>query len=81
MREELRIGGSNDSSFNGPEGLWVNEPEGKLIVCNSRSNNILEVDMKTYIVQERAVFDEPVLKYIRLNDKELAVLGSGLYLI
>ncbi len=81
MREELRIGGSSDSSFAGPKGLWVNEPEGKLIVCNEKANNILEVNMKTYTVHERAAFDEPVHKYIRIGDKEFVVLDSGLYLL
>lgn len=81
MREELRIGGSNDSSFSGPEGLWINEPEGQLIVCNSKANNILEVNIKTYTVRERAVFDEPVHKYLRVGNKEFAVLDSGLYLM
>ncbi len=81
MREELRIGGSNDSSFSGPKGLWINESEGLLTVCNSKANNILEVNMKTYTVHERAVFSEPVHRYLRIGKKELAVLDSGLYLL
>ena len=81
MREELRIGGSNDSSFNSPEGLWINEKDGQLIVCNAGSHNLLEVNMKTYTVRERAVFDEPVHRYLHLDNKELAVLDSGLYLL
>ncbi len=81
MREELRIGGSNDSSFAGPEGLWINEDEGLLTVCNSKANNILEVNMKTYTVCERASFQEPVHKYMRIGKKELVVLNSGLYLL
>lgn len=81
MREELRIGGSADSSFMGPEGLWVDELTGKLIVCNSKANNILEVDMKTYTVHERAVFDEPVHKYLAIGKREFVVLDSGLYLL
>lgn len=81
MREELRIGGSNDSSFSGPKGLWINEPEGQLVVCNSKARNILEVNMKTYTVRERASFDEPVHRYIRVDGREFAVLDSGLYLL
>lgn len=81
MREELRIGGSNDSSFSGPEGLWLNEPEGQLVVCNAKANNILEVNIKTYTVRERAAFDEPVHRYLRVGNKEFAVLSSGLYLL
>ncbi len=81
MREELRIGGSNDSSFAGPAGLWINQPEGQLVVCNTKANNILEVNMKTYTVRERAAFDEPVHRYLRIDGKEFAVLDSGLYLL
>lgn len=81
MREELRIGGSNDSSFSSPEGMWIDEPSGKLLVCNSKAQNILEVNMKTYTVVERAVFDEPVHKYLKIGNREFVVLDSGLYLL
>ncbi len=81
MREELRIGGSTDSSFSGPEGLWVNESEDQLIVCNCNAKSILEVNMKTYTVREKAVFDEPVHRYMKIDGKEFALLDSGLYLI
>ena len=81
MREELRIGGSTDSAFSGPKGLWVDELQGKLIVCNSKGNNILEVNMKTYTVVERATFNEPVYKYLRIGNNEFVILRSGLYLL
>lgn len=81
MREELRIGGSADSAFSKPKGMWVDEPAGKLIVCNAEGKNILEVNMKTYTVVERAVFDEPVHKYLRIGDKEFVILESGLYML
>lgn len=81
MREELRIGGSNDSSFSGPEGLWIDEEQGKLIVCNSEACNLLEVNMKTYTVCEKATFEEPVHKYLRIGTREFLVLDSGLYLL
>lgn len=81
MREELRIGGSNDSSFSGPEGMWVDPQNEKLFVCNNKAQNILEVNMRTYTVVEYAVFDEPVHKYLRIGNKELAVLDSGLFLL
>lgn len=81
MREELRIGGSNDSSFSSPQGLWVNDLDSQLLVCNANANNILEVNMKTYTVHERANFDEPVHKYMRIDDKEFVLLDSGLYLL
>jgi len=81
MREELRIGGSNDSSFSGPKGLWIDEKADKLYVCNNKAQNILEVNIKTYTVKEHAAFQEPVHKYMKLGNRELAVLDSGLYLL
>lgn len=81
MREELRIGGSNDSSFSNPEGIWVDGDSNKLYVCNPTANNILEVNIKTYTVHEYAKFDEPVHKYIRVKGREFVILDSGLYLM
>lgn len=81
MREELRIGGSIDSSFSYPEGIWINDHSGKLIICNSKARNLLEVDVKTYTVEEKAVFDEPVHKYLCIDGRELVILDSGLYLL
>lgn len=81
MREELRIGGSSDSSFSGPEGMWVDSQSERLLVCNNKAHSILEVNMKTYTVIEYAVFDEPVHKYLRIDNREFVVLDSGLYLM
>lgn len=81
MREELRIGGSNDSSFSGPCGIWLDDSREKLFVCNCKAQNILEVNVKTYTVAEHAAFEEPVHKYLRLGNRELVVLDSGLYLL
>lgn len=81
MREELRIGGSNDSSFSGPEGLWIDSQAEKLYVCNKNAQNILEVNVKTYTVVEHAVFDEPVHRYMKIGDREFVVLDSGLYML
>lgn len=77
MREELRIGGSSDSAFSSPEGLWVNGDS--LLVCNPGSNKIGEVNLKTYTVYEYAEFDEPVHQYIKVNSNEMVLLDSGVY--
>lgn len=81
MREELRIGGSNDSSFQGPKGLWFDESTDKLYVCNHKAQNILEVNTKNYTVKCHAEFEEPVHKYLKASNRELVVLDSGLYLL
>ena len=61
--------------------MWINEPEEQLIVCNSNAKSILEVNMKTYTVRERTVFEEPVHRYMRIDGKEFVLLDSGLYLL
>ncbi|MCQ2735298.1 MAG: hypothetical protein MJ212_05065 [Alphaproteobacteria bacterium] len=43
MREELRIGGSEDSAFNMPKGIWADRDTGHLFVCNTGSNSITEL--------------------------------------
>lgn len=80
MREELRVGGSkNDSAFDKPEGLWVNEETEKLLICNAGNNKILELDIKNYTVYEYAEFDEPVHEYINIKSNEMVLLNSGVY--
>ncbi len=81
MREELRIGGSADSAFSKPKGIWIDEPSGRLFVCNAEGKNILTVNMKSYAVAEHASFEEPVYKYIKIANKEFVILQSGLYLL
>ncbi len=81
MREELRIGGSADSAFSKPKGIWVDESSGRLVVCNAEGKNILLVNMKSYAVVEHATFEEPVYKYMKLANKEFVILKSGLYLL
>lgn len=81
MREELRIGGSAGSAFSKPKGIWIDEPSGRLVVCNAEGKNILLVNMKNYAVVEHASFDEPAYKYVKIANKELVILKSGLYLL
>ncbi len=78
MREELRIGDSKgESGFCGPTGLFA---EGdNLYVCNKDSCQIWKINTKTYAAEEYASFDEPVLNYVRCNNREVVQLESGLY--
>ena len=79
MREELRIGGGQASTFSKPEGLWVDGD--KLVVCNAGSKKLWQVDLKTYAVADCMEFEEPVHQYVRIDDYELVVLDSGVYLL
>lgn len=79
MREELRIGGKTDNAFDKPEGLWYNEKQGKILICNSGSNKILELDIKNYTIFEYAEFEEPVHEYINIKSNEMVLLNSGVY--
>ena len=78
MREELRIGG-NKSPFNRPEGLFV---EGdNIMVCNSGSAKLIQVNLNSYSVFDYEDFEEPIRRYVKVGDYRFAVLDSGLYLI
>lgn len=81
MREELRIGGPDTKSLIcGPEGIWLTS-HNSMLVCNSGSNNILEINLKDYTVSVYAEFNEPVHKFIKVNSNELVLLDSGVYRI
>ena len=78
MREELRIGGDK-SPFSCPSSLFV---EGdSVMVSNSGSNKLIQVDLNSYSVFEYEEFQEPVRQYVKVEDNRFAVLDSGLYLI
>jgi len=79
MREELRIGGSRDSAFNKPTGLWIDRNANTMLVCNSRDNNLLEVNLKTYSVYEYHKFEKPITNYIKVGANEIVILDSQLY--
>lgn len=79
MREELRIGGGANSPLKKPRSISV---EGDCItVCNTESQNIVEVNLSTYKVRELETFEEPVYQYLEVAGNRFALLKSGLYLI
>ena len=77
MREELRIGGGKTPAFTQPEGLWL--ADDSLLVCNTGTNRIREININAYTVQDYAVFEEPVHQYIKVNSNEIVLLDSGIY--
>ena len=77
MREELRIGGGANSPFKKPRSISV---KGDCItVCNTESQNIVEVNLSNYKVRELETFDEPVYQYIEVAGNRFVLVASGLY--
>ncbi len=79
MREELRIGGTNESTFSHPAGMWYSEITNSILVCNEKSHNIVEINLGSYSVVEYENFSEPVHQYIKVGPFEIVWLDSGIY--
>lgn len=75
----IRVGGAETATFSDPVG--VSRYSNDLYVSCGGSNKIRRIDFQTYSVKDYRVFDEPVYKYYRINDKEFARLESGLYML
>ncbi|MCL2512786.1 MAG: hypothetical protein FWF08_02700 [Oscillospiraceae bacterium] len=75
----MRIGGDKSPTFACP--VAVNEYGGMLYVCNHGSMKIRTINLKDFSVRDYMAFDEPVHKYLRVADKEFAVLDSGVYML
>ncbi len=77
LREELRIGGGENSAFAAPCSLWING--NSMLVCNRDSHKILEINLSTFEAFDYAEFEEPVHQYIRIDNTEIVQLDSGVY--
>lgn len=76
MKEEIRIGGKT-SKFGEPVSLFC---EGDYTyVCDKEKCCIWRIDQNTYHVEEYLNFDEPVLKFIKIDEFCLVQLASGIY--
>ena len=75
----LRIGGDGDTAFNHP--ISLSNYDDVLYVCNRNAKTIKAIDLKDLSVHDYKLFDEPVYKYIRACDKEIAALASGVYML
>lgn len=78
-RIKMRIGGDKSNTFDEPLAVCVYGDS--LYVSNTGANNIKRVSLEDYSVEIYKQFDEPVYKYLRIEDKEFAVLDSGVYLL
>lgn len=78
-REELRIGGGENSAFVNPGGIYITE--NTMTVCNTGKNELLKVNLETYEVFKYAEFGEPVYQYLTIGQAEFILLESGLYVM
>ncbi len=76
-RVEFRIGSKNEKAFSRP--LDPVCYDNYLYVCNASSYKINTVSLNSFTVKDYALFNEPVYKYMRINDCEYVWLESGFY--
>lgn len=75
----MRIGSENSTAFSNP--ISVVKYDDELFVVNKDSCKVRIVSLNDYSVRDFRLFDEPVLKYIRTNGKEVVLLESGIYIL
>lgn len=75
----MRIGGDSSNTFSNP--VAVTEYDGYLYVCNRDSQKIKRVRLSNFAVEDYKEFDEPVYKYVRIENHEYVILESGVYLL
>lgn len=79
MREELRIGGGENSPLKKPRSISISGD--CITVCNLESQNIIEINLTNYKVRELETFEEPVYQYLEISNNRFVLLASGLYYI
>lgn len=75
----IRIGGGNNSPFKYPS--HISKYDENLFICDEKCKKIQRVNLKDYRVSDYMSFTEPVRQYLRVGNRELALLESGVYLI
>lgn len=78
MREELRIGGKN-SPFVKPVDIFIDGDTAT--ISNAGSNKLIEVNLESYVAEEKEEFSESVYSYISFKNNRYVLLESGLYII
>ena len=79
MREELRIGGGSTSPFTNPVHLFIEDDD--IYVCNAGSNEILKVNLNSYVTEVYKTFESRPRQFIKNGGYEFAVLDTGIYLL
>ena len=75
----LRIGGDSSTAFLNP--VSISSYDDKLYICNYQSCKIRTVNLKDFSVADYKVFEEPVFRFIKTNDREIVELESGVYML
>ncbi len=78
MREEIRIGGKK-SPFSAPTDIFIKDSIAT--VSNSGSNKLIDVNLDSYVLEEKEEFSESVYSYVSFDEKRYVLLKSGLYII
>ena len=76
---DLRISGEKTDAFLNP--VCVSADKNQVFVCCKNINCIKQIDTENYTVSIRQTFEEPVLQFLRIENNELVVLKSGIYLL
>ena len=79
MKSELRIGGGREPVFIHPEGMWLSN--NRITVCCSGDQKLCRVELDTFMLEDHAIFTEPVHQYFCIGKYELVRLDSGIYLL
>lgn len=78
-RFELRLGSKYSSAFLKP--THISHYGDHLYICSPNEHKICAVSLITYEVDDYRAFNEPVYYYYKLNDAEIVVLNSGVYIL
>lgn len=78
-RVVMRIGGEESATFDSP--VAISNYDDYLYICNSKACKINRVSLDNFTVEDYRYFDEPVYKYLRVENYEFVILESGVYLL
>lgn len=79
LREELRIGGGENSPFEAPKDICI--IDSYAYIANSLSKQILKMSITSYDISVYGEYTETVKNYLNINGYEFVVLTSGIYMI
>ena len=78
-RVVMRIGGDESNTFSSP--VAIAQYDNYLYICNSTACKINRVNLDNFTVEDYKYFDEPIYKYVRVDNYEFVILESGVYLL
>ncbi len=79
LKVHIRIGSAESAAFTSPSSLSVYDDT--VYVCNTGIGKIKTISLPEYTVNDYKSFDEPIYKYLRVDDNEIVWLSSGIYIL